>query len=78
MDMDPEGMDIKDSRIDNHNKLDEHNKLDLKNIALKAPKKSKSSRNNSFWQFFWINNIPRHRNVTDLRQEYSEIMNEMK
>lgn len=49
-------------------------KLDIKNIALKAPKKSKNKSANSFWRFFWIDNIPKREGIVDIKKEYSDVM----
>lgn len=50
-------------------------KLEIKNIALKAPKKSKTSE--SFWRIFWINNIPKREGISEIRREYSQVMENM-
>ena len=63
-----EGSEIDDCKI----------KLDIKNIALKAPKKSKSkSSEGSFWKIFWISNIPKRECISDIRKEYSQVMENM-
>ena len=51
-------------------------KLDIKNIALKAPKKSKNKTNESFWNIFWIN-VPKRECIHDIRKEYSQVMENM-
>jgi len=51
-------------------------KLDIKNIALKAPKRSNNSEG-SFWRIFWIGNIPKRECISDVRKEYSQIMENM-
>jgi hypothetical protein len=62
--------------VDNENRTDEV-KLDIKNIALKAPKKSRRKNNDSFWRIFWIANIPKREGISDIRKEYSQIMETM-
>jgi hypothetical protein len=53
-------------------------KLDIKNITLKAPKKSKNkSSEGSFWRVFWISNIPKRDGISDVRKEYSQVMENM-
>lgn len=52
-------------------------KLDIKNIALKAPKKSKTKKTDSFWSVFWITNIPKREGISDVRREYSQVMENM-
>lgn len=52
-------------------------KLDIKNIALKAPKKSKNKNSDSFWRIFWISNIPKREGISDVRKEYSQVMENM-
>ncbi len=52
-------------------------KLDIKNIALKAPKRSKSKNYDSFWRIFWISNIPKREGIYDIRKEYSQVMENM-
>lgn len=51
-------------------------KLDIKNIALKAPKKSKTSEN-SFWRVFWINNIPKREGIYNIKREYLQVIENM-
>jgi hypothetical protein len=52
-------------------------KLDIKNIALKAPKKSKRKNNDSFWRIFWISDIPKREGIYDIRKKYSQVMETM-
>jgi len=54
-------------------------KLDIKNIALKAPKKSKKNRHydNPIWGIFWISNVPKRECVSDVRKEYTQVMENM-
>lgn len=52
-------------------------KLDIKNIALKAPKKSKNKSSESFWRVFWISNIPKREGISNIRREYSQVMENM-
>lgn len=52
-------------------------KLDIKNIALKAPKKSRTKSSDSFWRIFWISNIPKREGIYDIRREYSQVMGNM-
>jgi hypothetical protein len=51
-------------------------KLDIKNIALKAPKKSMNI-SSSFWRIFWISDIPKREGICNIRKEYSQIMENM-
>jgi hypothetical protein len=57
--------------------IDTRVKLDIKNIALKAPKKSKNKNSEGFWRIFWIGNIPKRECVSDVRKEYSQVMENM-
>ena len=52
-------------------------KLNIKNIALKAPKRSKSKDYDSFWRIFWINNIPKREGIYDVKKEYLQVMEDM-
>lgn len=65
--------------MDNRNK-DENDtgiKLDVKNIALKAPKRSKTKNSDGFWRMFWISNIPKREGISDVRKEYLQVMENM-
>jgi hypothetical protein len=57
--------------------IDTRVKLNIKNIALKAPKKSKNNSEGSFWRVFWISNIPKRECVSDVRKEYCQVMENM-
>ena len=53
-------------------------KLDIRNITLKAPRKSKNkSSEGSFWKVFWITNIPKRECISDIKKEYSQVMENM-
>ena len=52
-------------------------KLDIKNIALKAPKRSKSKNYDSVWRIFWISNIPKREGIYEIKKEYSQVMENM-
>lgn len=56
--------------------IDNDIKLDIKNIALKAPKKSKKI-SDSIWTVFWITNIPKREKISEIKKEYSEVMQNM-
>ncbi len=57
--------------------IDTNVKLDIKNIALKAPKKSRYRSSDSFWRVFWISNIPKRECISEIRKEYSQIIENM-
>jgi hypothetical protein len=64
--------------MESENDDDTKFKLDIKNIALKAPKKSKGKNSEgSFWRIFWIANIPKREGIYDIRKEYSQVMENM-
>jgi len=49
-------------------------KLDIKNIALKAPKKSRRISDQGFWKrIFWID-VPKRDNIANIRKEYLQVM----
>lgn len=54
------------------------NKIDIKNIALKAPTKSKTNSENIFWGIFWISDVPKRNKIGSIRKEYEKIMETMK
>ncbi len=51
-------------------------KLDIKNIALKAPKKTNCAEQGFWKRMFWIE-IPKRENISNIRKEYSQVMKEM-
>jgi hypothetical protein len=53
---------------------DDTKKLDIKNIALKAPKKSITT---NYWNIFWLSNIPKKEGISNIRKEYLEVMENM-
>lgn len=51
-------------------------KITIKNITLKAPKRS-TFIDNSIWRIFWINSVPKRECASNVRKEYSQIMENM-
>jgi len=74
--MDSKSQYANDNTNDNDNDNDKDTKIDIKNIALKAPKKSRGTEG-SFWRMFWLTNIPKREGVMDIRKEYSQVMENM-
>jgi len=70
-------MDSDNVDVDINAEVDDRVKIDIKNIALKAPKKSRHNNSDSFWRIFWISNIPKREGIADIRKEYSQVMENM-